>query len=157
MCGNNSIERQERHVSPEKSCKEQHLFLLYQSAVLSVIDYRLGLSTVAQTNLLKLDRTQNEATRVVLRTTKNTPTETILHKVHVRPPNNANQIEGGAGESTIHRWTAARVDSEATEYVTRSHELSLNSQPAYCATGKSSRWWSVWMCSDLYEIRVYKH
>ena len=28
---------------------------------------------------------------------------------------------------------------------TRSHQLSLNSQPAYCATGKSSQWGSVWV------------
>ena len=32
-------------------------------------------------------------------------------------------------------------------YVTRSHELSLNSQPAYCATGKSSQWGSIWVFS----------
>ena len=39
----------------------EHLFLLYQSVVLSVTDYGLGLKTMAQTNLLKLDRMQNEA------------------------------------------------------------------------------------------------
>ena len=32
-----------------------HLFLLYQSLVHSITDYGLGLTTMAQTNLLKLD------------------------------------------------------------------------------------------------------
>ena len=49
-----------------------HLFLQYQGVVLSVTDYRLGLTTMAQTNLLKLDRGQNEALRVILGTTKET-------------------------------------------------------------------------------------
>ena len=44
-----------------KSIEKCHLFLLYQSVVLSVTDYGLGLKTMAQTNLLKLDRMQNEA------------------------------------------------------------------------------------------------
>ena len=42
---------------------------------LSVIDYGLGLTTMAQTNLLKMDRVQNEAMRVILGTTKDTTTE----------------------------------------------------------------------------------
>ena len=49
-----------------KGIEQHHLFLLYQSVALSVIDYRLGLTTVAQTNLLKLDRVQNEAMCVIL-------------------------------------------------------------------------------------------
>ena len=48
-----------------KCIKQCYLFLLYQSVVLSVIDYGLGLTTMAQTNLLKLDRVQNEAMRVI--------------------------------------------------------------------------------------------
>ena len=42
-------------------------------------------------------------------------------------------------------------------FVTRSHHLSLNSEPVYCATGKSSRWGSIWVFSDFCEIKVYKH
>ena len=60
-----------------KGIEERHLFLLYESVVLSVIDYGLGLTTMAQTNLLKLDRVQNEAMRVILGTTKDTPIETM--------------------------------------------------------------------------------
>ena len=41
--------------------------------VLNVIDYGLGLTTLSQSNLPKLDRVQNEAMRVVLGTTKDTP------------------------------------------------------------------------------------
>ena len=44
-----------------KGIEQRHLFLLYQSVVLSVTDYGLSLTTMAQTNLLKLDRVQNEA------------------------------------------------------------------------------------------------
>ena len=57
--------------------KHHHLFLLYQSVVLSVTDYELDLTTMAQTNLLKLDSVQNKAMQVTLGTTKNTPTETV--------------------------------------------------------------------------------
>ena len=60
-----------------KGIEQRHLFLLYQSVVLSVTDYGLSLTTMAQTNLLKLDRVQNEAMRVILRTTKDTLIETI--------------------------------------------------------------------------------
>ena len=41
--------------------------------------------------------------------------------------------------------------------VTCSHQLSLNLRPAYCATGKSSQRVSVWVFSDFYKIKVYKH
>ena len=44
---------------------------------LSGIDYGQGIIQMAQTILLKLDRVQNEAIRVMLGTTKDTPTETI--------------------------------------------------------------------------------
>ena len=44
-----------------KVLEPSHLFLLYQNVVLSVTDYGLGLTTMAQTNLLKLDRAQNES------------------------------------------------------------------------------------------------
>ena len=45
--------------------------------MLCVIDYGLGFTTMAQTNLLNLDRVQNEAMRVILGNTKDTPTETM--------------------------------------------------------------------------------
>ena len=72
--GNNSTEVLEMPVSPEgygcKGHRTSHLCLLYQSVVLSVIDYGLGLTTMPQTNLLKLDRVQNEAITVILGTTQ---------------------------------------------------------------------------------------
>ena len=52
---------------------------------LSVIDYGQGLIRVAQTDLLKLDRVQNEAMRVILGTTKDTPTETIRFMLDLPP------------------------------------------------------------------------
>ena len=42
-------------------------------------------------------------------------------------------------------------------YVTSSHQMSLNSQPAYCATGKISQWGSIWVFSDFCEIKIYQH
>ena len=54
-------------------------FLLYQSVILSVIKYGLGLTTLSQSNLSKLDRVQNEATRVILGTTKDTFIETMRY------------------------------------------------------------------------------
>ena len=60
-----------------KGIEQRHLFLLYQSVILSVIDYGLGLTTMSQSNLLKLDRVQNKAMRVILGTTKGTPFEAM--------------------------------------------------------------------------------
>ena len=62
-----------------KGIEQRHLFLLYQSVILSVVDYGLGLTTMSQSNLLKLDRVQNEAMRVILGTTKDTPIETMRY------------------------------------------------------------------------------
>ena len=53
--------------------------------VLSVTDYGQGLTTMAQTTLLKLDRVQYEAVRVVLGTTKDTPTETMRSMLDLPP------------------------------------------------------------------------
>ena len=68
-----------------KGIEQRHLFLLYQSVVLSVTDYGLGLKTMAQTNLLKLDRMQNEAIWVKLGTTKDTPMETMRFMLDIPP------------------------------------------------------------------------
>ena len=56
-----------------KGIERRHLFLLYQSVILSVIDYVLGLTSLSMSNLLKFDRVQNEAMTVILGTTKDTP------------------------------------------------------------------------------------
>ena len=45
--------------------------------MLSVIDYERGLTATALTNVLKLDRVQNEAMRVILGNTKDTPIGTV--------------------------------------------------------------------------------
>ena len=49
-----------------KDIKQSHMVLLYQSMILSVIDYGPGLTTLSQSNLLKIDRVQNEAMGVIL-------------------------------------------------------------------------------------------
>ena len=57
---------------------KRHLFLLHQSVILGVTDYVWVLQP-CQSNLLKIDRVQNEATRVILGTTKDTPIETMRY------------------------------------------------------------------------------
>ena len=47
--------------------------------VLGYLDYGLDLTTLSQSNLLKLDRVQNEAVRVILGTTKDTPIEAMCY------------------------------------------------------------------------------
>ena len=61
--------------------------------VLSVTDYGLGLTTMAQTNLLKLDRVQNEVMPVVLGTTTDTPTETMRSVLGLQPLKTRQKVE----------------------------------------------------------------
>ena len=68
-----------------KGIEQCRLFLLYQNVVLSGIDYGLGLTTMPQTNLLKLHRVQNEAMSVILGTTKDIPTETVRFMLDLSP------------------------------------------------------------------------
>ena len=68
-------------------------FLLYESVVLGVADYGLGLTTMAQTNLLKLDRVQNEAMRVIHGTTKDPATETMRFMLDFPPMQTRQKVE----------------------------------------------------------------
>jgi len=60
---------------------------------LSVTDYGLGLATMVQINLLKLDRVQNEAMRVILGTTKDTPTETMKFMLNLPSLQTTKKVE----------------------------------------------------------------
>ena len=55
------------------------LFLMMQLVVLSVIDYGLGLLTLSNTQLERLERIQNEAMRTVLGCTRDTPIACLRH------------------------------------------------------------------------------
>ena len=48
---------------------------------------------LSQTNLLKLDRVQNEAMPVILRTTKDTPTETVRFMPDLSPMQTRQKVE----------------------------------------------------------------
>ena len=48
-----------------------------------LIDYGLGLTTLSQSNLLKLDRVQNEAKRVILGTIKDTFIEAMRYLLNL--------------------------------------------------------------------------
>ena len=66
---------------------------MLQSVVLGVTDYRPGLTTMAQTNLLKLNRVQNEAMRVMLGTTKDTSIETMRFNLDLPPMQTRQKVE----------------------------------------------------------------
>ena len=66
-------------MAAKKSNGQHHLFLLYQSVILSVIDYGLGLTTLSQSNLQTRDRVQNETIRVILGTTKDASIEAMRY------------------------------------------------------------------------------
>ena len=76
-----------------KGIEHRLLFLLYQSVILSVMDYGLGLTTLSQSNLLKLGRVQNEAVRVSLGTTKDTPIETMRYLLDLPPMETRHKVE----------------------------------------------------------------
>ena len=76
-----------------KGIEQCHLFLLYQSVILSVTDHGLGLTTLSQSNLLKLDRVQNEAMRVILGTTKDTPIETMRYLLDLPSMETRHKVE----------------------------------------------------------------
>ena len=69
------------------------LFLLYQSVILSVIYYGLGLTTLSQSNLLKLDRVQNKAMRVIVEITKDTPIEAMRYLLDLSSMDARHKVE----------------------------------------------------------------
>ena len=76
-----------------KGIEQHHLFLLYQSVILSVIDYGLGLTTLSQSNLLKLERVPNKAMIVILGTTKDTPIETMRYLLDLSSMETRRKVE----------------------------------------------------------------
>ena len=76
-----------------KGVKQCHLSLLYQSVILSVIDYDLDLTASSQSSLLKLVRVQNEALGVILRTRKDTPFEAIRCPLELPPMETRHNVE----------------------------------------------------------------
>ena len=59
-----------------KGIEQGHIFMRYQSVIFIVIDYGLGLTSLSQSNLLKLNRVYNKAMGVIL---ENTYTHTHTH------------------------------------------------------------------------------
>ena len=76
-----------------KDTEQRHIFLLYQSVVLGVIDCGPGRTAMAQTNLLKLDSVQNEAMWVIQGTTKDTPIETMRFMLDLPPMQTRQEVE----------------------------------------------------------------
>ena len=76
-----------------KCIEQSHLFLLYQSVILGVIDYGLGLTTLSQPNLLKLDKVQNEVMTVILGTTKDTSIEIMRYLLDLPSMETRHKVE----------------------------------------------------------------
>ena len=81
-----------------KGVERCHLFLPSRvSCSVSLTTHGLSLTSMSQTNLLKLDRVQNEAMRVILGTiNRHTYRD---HAVHARPPNSSSQTECETAQS----------------------------------------------------------
>ena len=62
-----------------KGISQRILLILYQTLVLSVIEYGFGLMTLADTHLKRLDSIQNEAMRIILGCTKDTSAAAMRH------------------------------------------------------------------------------
>ena len=112
------------------------MFLLYQSVILSVIDYGLGLTTLSQSNLLKLDRVQNKAMRVILGTTKYTPLEAMHYLLDLPPMETRHMVK------QIKMYLNAKQNpqnplQEEKEKVSH-RRAKQNSQSSMCVASQSS-------------------
>ena len=126
-----------------KGIEQRHLFLLYQSVILSVIDYGLGLTTLSQSNLLKLDRVQNEAIRVILGTTKDTPIETMRYLLDLPSLETRHKVEQvkaylNAMQNPKNQLHDA-VKKRGVDWQEASHGWAKqNNQSSVCAVSQSS-------------------
>ena len=127
-----------------KGIKQRHLFLLYQSVILSVVDYGLGLTTLSQSNLLKPDRVQNEAMRVILGTTKDTPIETMRYLLDLPSMETRHKVEQVKRISMLCRiprihCTMLSKKKRGVEWQEASHGWAKqNNQSSMCALLQSS-------------------
>ena len=62
-----------------QSIGRRHPFHLYESAILSVIDYGLGLITLSQSILLYVDMVRNDVMRAILGTTNDTSIDAVRY------------------------------------------------------------------------------
>ena len=56
-----------------------NMLILYQTLILSVVDYGFGLLTLSKTQLQRLEVIQNQGMRTILRCTRDTSCKAILH------------------------------------------------------------------------------
>ena len=75
-----------------KGNEQCHVFLLYQSVILCVIDHAVGLPALSQPNLLQLKRVQSEAIRVILGTTEDTSIEAMRYLLDLPPIETRNNV-----------------------------------------------------------------
>ena len=77
-----------------KGVEQHHLFLMFQSVRLSVIDCSLVLAALSQCNLLKLDRVQNEAARAFFFfLTKDTPIQAMRYLLDLLSMETRHKVE----------------------------------------------------------------
>ena len=129
-----------------KDIEQRNLFPLYQSVILSVIDNGLGLTTLSQSNVLKLDRVQNEAMGVILGTTKDTPIEAMRYLLDLPSMETRYNVGQVKAKHISVQCRSPRIHStmlsqkkRGVDWQEASHGWAKqNSQPSMCAVSQSS-------------------
>ena len=124
-----------------KSIEQRHLFLLYQSVILSVTDCGLGLTALSQSNMLKLDRVQNEAMRVIVGTTEDAPIETMRYLLDLPSMERWSKSRHISMRCSIPRihFTMLSKKTRGVDCQEASHGWAKqNSQSSMCAASQSS-------------------
>ena len=86
------------------------LLILYQTLVLSVVDYGFGLLTLSKTQLERLEVIQNQGMRTILGCTRDTSCEAMRHLLgllsmqerHKKGVTYFMKISGGISSETVH-------------------------------------------------------
>ena len=102
--------------------------------ILSVIDYGLGHTTLSQFSLLKLDRMQSKAMRIILGTTKDTPIEAMRYLLDL--PSMETRHEGeqvkaylNAMQNPKTQLHAAIKDERGCEWAKQNSQSSIRVTP----------------------------
>ena len=76
-----------------KGIEQNQLFLLYQSVILSVIDYGLGLTNLSQSEHADFQKDAKRSNELILGTAKDTPIETMLYLLDLSSIETRHKVE----------------------------------------------------------------
>ena len=106
--------------------------------ILSVIDYGLGLTALLLSNLLKLNRVQNKAIKLILRTTKDISTEVMRCLLDLPPMETEHNVEQvkeylNAMQNPMNQLHDSVKEERRVDWQEKSHGLAKqNSQSGMC-------------------------